>query len=687
MTRAAARTRWARRAAQFRDRYLTIDGRTAAVFRVVLATLLSLDLIRHWRFAPVLYSNEGVLSNHYHLFKPSSGHNFSLFHAFSTLSEVHVAFALGLVAHLCLLVGYRTRLAAVLSLLFVTSRDSRIVLVENGGYVVENVMTLWACFLPLHKRFSVDAWLASWRARKETTLEELAERADPTGSRRPVVTLAIFGAISNFAVIYFFNVVNKQGHIWRRGESVHYVLYVNRMVTGLAVFFREHMPDFGLRLADYVVLSVEAFLAVGMMWPRGRKWLRPTVMVLCAGLHGTFGTFMRLGPFSWFMIGFSTLLLLPVHFEMVKRLYERRTRSCEVALDVENPFALAFARVVSRLDAGGRVRFVPAESGRSLAVRHGDSWTADARVVVERVVEAIPLGRWFARAATVLSFGLAPWAARRIVERGDEVARWLGLDTAAAPEPKLDAPFRSASRRASNIGRELVTGYFMFVCTAQVYLENKIFLQSLPPPMKEDTVLQPDEQRALDTLNRVLNGRTIRLKPEKTPEIIAAPIGYLRIYQGWGMFAPNPPQDDGVLVVDAFTIDGRRLDPFTGKPADMDLTDSRGEALPQLWQDYGNRIRADRNEEYRGGLKDYLLRWPERTGRAEDEIVAFDVYWVRDRLPPPGSHKPYDNDPVPLLTWRKPNFKPPPGFPTIPPPPKVRSADKWDDKKSERSGK
>jgi hypothetical protein len=145
------------------------------------------------------------------------------------------------------------------------------------------------------------------------------------------------------------------------------------------------------------------------------------------------------------------------------------------------------------------------------------------------------------------------------------------------------------------------------------------------------------------------------------------------------MFAPNPITEDGVLAIDAYTVDGRRIDPFTGRAPDLDLTDSRGEALSQLRQDYGNRIRLDRNALYRDDLNDYLARWHQITGRAEDEIVAADVYWVRDKCPAPGSDVPTHGEAVPIATWRKPGYKRPSELPPIPPAPTVKSAEKIED--------
>jgi hypothetical protein len=46
------------------------------------------------------------------------------------------------------------------------------------------------------------------------------------------------------------------------------------------------------------------------------------------------------------------------------------------------------------------------------------------------------------------------------------------------------------------------------------------------------------------------------------PAFMGAAISYLRLNQGWGMFAPNAPREDMMVVVDALTVDGRHIDPY-----------------------------------------------------------------------------------------------------------------------------
>src|SRR5262245_18612420 len=122
----AARTPWAvlfalaRAAGELARRYyLTADLRTLGLYRIVLGFLLCADCVRHWVEAEVYYSNRGVFGNDYQLLRPSSGYNFSLFHAFSTPAEVHVAFALSFLCYFGLLLGWHTRLFSVLSCLWV----------------------------------------------------------------------------------------------------------------------------------------------------------------------------------------------------------------------------------------------------------------------------------------------------------------------------------------------------------------------------------------------------------------------------------------------------------------------------------------------------------------------------------------------------------------------------------------
>jgi len=127
-----------------------------------------------------------------------------------------------------------------------------------------------------------------------------------------------------------------------------------------------------------------------------------------------------------------------------------------------------------------------------------------------------------------------------------------------------------------------------------------------------------------------------RLKPKNRPEWMTALVVYPRLFQGWSMFAPDPPRDDGKVVVEGRTKDGRRFDPLSQSVPNYDLNPVDGFEMNQLWGDFHRRIWQQRFRAYWNGFRDYLKSHHELTGHPEDELAAFEVYYISEMVPPPG---------------------------------------------------
>src|SRR5262245_50455924 len=107
------------------------------------------------------------------------------------------------------------------------------------------------------------------------------------------------------------------------------------------------------------------------------------------------------------------------------------------------------------------------------------------------------------------------------------------------------------------------------------------------------------------------------------------------------MFSPDAPLDDGTLVVDAVTVGGRHIDPFTGAPPDFELTLHGPVPHSAMLSDYLCSIHFPHNERYRSELQNYLRRWQVIEGRpASDRIVSYEIWWVSHTSPPLGSVTP-----------------------------------------------
>ena len=643
-----------------REHYCVMEPRTAGIYRIVVGFLCTADMLRHWGEARRFYSNEGVLTNHYHLFRPSSGYNFSVFHAFSSLGEVHLIFAFFVLCHVLFMIGWHTKVFSILSFIAVTSLDNRLVMVENGGYVAVNLVVAYAMFLPTGKRFSVDAWVRSWRERKEGNVAELNERYRPDWAYKPYTSLAVLLVVLNLAVVYFFNVVNKSGNLWRTGQTVHYVLHLNRMVTGLAVFFRDVLPYPATRVITWGTLCLEALLVGWIMSPYAKRFTRTAGLIGVFSLHSMFGVMMRLGPFAWFMIGWSMCLIAPPQWEFVESWYRRKAAPRVVVYDRGSPFAFAICRALARLDTLELLRFEespaaadsapPGPTPELITVRDEASGAVfTGMFAFHEIVRTLPGGRWGYWVLRTGTLGLLGPLLSFASARRAALARFFGL--AVPPRGKEavtpTSPMRTKIWNGSIYLRETLLVWVAICSVLQAIAENK----AVP----------------------------IWAKP-KMPGVMSATLIYPRMFQGWGMFAPNPITDDGSVSIDAITLDGRHVDPFTGDVPDLDISDARGLGIGQIRQDYFNRIRLDRNKVFRQGLLDYLRSWHKETGRPEDELVAFDVYWVRAMCPPPGQNRAYNNEKIALLTYRKSGYRPLPGQPPLPPEPKVESADTIDPK-------
>ena len=325
-----------------------------------------------------------------------------------------------------------------------------------------------------------------------------------------------------------------------------------------------------------------------------------------------------------------------------------------MVFDRGSPFAFAVCRALARLDNLELLRFeesaLDAASPELLAARDEASGAVFTGLdAFRQIVQALPGGRlgfWLVRLATLGLLGPILASAGR---NRAGLARYFGLSIPprGVESAKPSSPLRDRIWTGSVYLRETVLVWVAICSVLQAIAENKAVPTWAKPKM---------------------------------PSVMTATLVYPRMFQGWGMFAPNPISDDGSISIDAVTLAGRHVDPFTGEAPDLDISDARGLGLGQIRQDYFNRIRLDRTKVFRQGLQDYLRNWHKETGRPEDELVAFDVYWVRAMCPPPGQKHAYNNEKIALLTYRKPGYRPPPGQPPLPPEPKVESADAIDTK-------
>lgn len=615
-----------------KSRWLSADTRWLGVFRWLLGALLSVDLLRRWAHARAFYTNDGLLPNHYSLFRPMGAHLFSVYHAFSTLPEVSVAFALTLLIYALFTLGWHTRLFHLLSAVCVTSLNARNLFVENGGTVVVNIITVLTLFLPLGTRFSLDALRRSLGLRHESNALELNDRENPPEPPARVFSLAVLALLVQWSAIYFFNTVHKSGEGWHNGTALHWFLQQDRIATGFAIWMRGVAPLGLIKVLTWGTLVVEGALSVLILLPFWQTWVRRLVLVLVWSLHGFIALSARIGPFSYVMALFPILLLGDRDWQLLSRWFARPVRARQVVYDGRSKLALALCRVLKRLDPFSRLQFFdyaagPTPGGTSearltgvmLAVVEHDGRVARGEAALRSIARALPFGWPIALVTQLPGLGLLTRKfCESMTEHREQIASWFGLDRQPPVLETEPTRFRRELASFAGILREGAVAAVMLSILSQMAVENWFVNQRVHI---------------------------------RRPEWMALVIDYPRIYQGWSMFAPEPPYDDGRLVVDGRTVDGRKLDPFTGRSPTFDMFAPRGFGHDQFWCDYQNRIRFPNNAGNLDHLREYLLRQHEFSHRADDQLAAFDVWWVQERSPGPGETRGQPLPPVRLLSY------------------------------------
>jgi predicted DCC family thiol-disulfide oxidoreductase YuxK len=623
-------------------RYFTADARFLGIFRIGFGALLTWDGLRRFEGAREYYSNDGFLPNHFSLFRPMGDGVFSLLHAFSSLAEVRSVMAVMLAIFVCYTLGFRTKLAQVLAFISITSLDARDLFVENGGDVLVNLMAAITMVLPLGRRFSIDTVIASLRARHETSPDALNDRSRPAPPDNTVVSLVVLLLFLQLATIYFFNAVHKSGEGWHNGSAIWWFLWQNRIVTHLGVFLRDHVPYAIIRSFCYGALGMEFSLPWILLFPFFRTWMIRLALLLGVGLHGGIALTSRLGPFSYAMMLFYVLFLGAADAGLAARYFGRASRRRTVIFDVDCGICLFLCRLLKRLDPCERLTFVG--NDRVEAFPPGvDAATAERTVVVvdpsggvhleERAVfeiaRALPFGVllcFWLRVPGLAELGRAAY--RAVARNRMTISSWFGLGACGLGAPaEKDEPalgpekpktFRATESGLKNLVRESLVAVALVMFVIQAGNDNQ-------------------------WINR-------RIRVHR-PDWVVRTVNTFRLLEGWGMFAPEPPYDDGHIVVDGRTKDGRKLDPFTLKTPDFDPYSATGWGHEQFWCDYNNRIRFDFHVPNRQHLREYLRHWHEYADRPKDELVAFDVWWVNNKSPPPGQNHGEPLPPQKLLSF------------------------------------
>jgi hypothetical protein len=273
-------------------RLFTIDSRALAAFRIGLALLIGWDVVDRCRFLEALWGPQGM----YPRAHQAPWHSMVVLSPYSWNDSLGYQAGLLLLtagAALALLLGWRTRWAALVSWLLVLSLHLRGPTMLDIGDHVLGYLLLWGTLLPLGLRWSIDA---------------RGLGAGPVAVR----SLATAGVLLQVALSYFAAGLAKLGsEPWMTGRAVALALAGDTWVTPFGSWLYRHP---GLTVAlTWGSLAVETTVPLLLFSPWRTAACRGVAVLVLLAFDAGLGLSIRLGLIP-FVMALGLVLFLPAAF-------------------------------------------------------------------------------------------------------------------------------------------------------------------------------------------------------------------------------------------------------------------------------------------------------------------------------------------------------------------------------------
>ncbi|WP_424015377.1 HTTM domain-containing protein [Halorubrum xinjiangense] len=307
--------------------HLGIDPRALGAFRIGVALVILSDLLIY-RLPAVrtFYTDDGVLP------RATLAEVFPLLeraslYAMSGSARVQTGLlAVTAVAAVCLLVGYRTRAAAGLSVLLLASLYARNPYVLNGGNTVLVAFLFLSLFLPLDARWSLGAGRRSVRGEPNDADGGAGAGGGDAGDPR-ICSIGTAVTLLTLVSIYAANAVSKyRSGAWMSGTAVPRIFQLGEFTVGLGPLVSEYTAALtAINWLWIALLSVSPLLVVAT---GGR---RTGIALAFVSAHLGMAATMRLAVFPFVMGSVLLLFLPPGAWDRVEAVASRVSESTGLA--------------------------------------------------------------------------------------------------------------------------------------------------------------------------------------------------------------------------------------------------------------------------------------------------------------------------------------------------------------------
>jgi len=275
----------------------SIDLRSLALFRIGLGLILLLDLAVKSFDLKDFYTDQGILPRAAWLEVTNQWH-WSLHSMSGQTPLILFLFLLAALAAIALIAGFHSRLATIICWVLTVSLTNRNGYILQGGDNLLCVLCFWSMFLPIGKRWSVDAY--------RTAKNSLSGNKN-TDLPKQVFNFATIAVILQVLYLYFFTALLKTGAPWRETfEAAFYAVSLQHFATPIGTIFLDY-PGL-LKFGTAFVMVTELLVPLIVLSPYFHLPLRLLGVALLYSLHISFLLMLHIGLFP--LIDFVALTLL-----------------------------------------------------------------------------------------------------------------------------------------------------------------------------------------------------------------------------------------------------------------------------------------------------------------------------------------------------------------------------------------
>jgi len=582
-----ARTSWSRRILNYLQTAYSLDLRSLALFRIALGAVLLGDLIWRALDLTVFYTDFGVLPRAALLDRFSPAPRFSIHLISGQFVFQAILFLLAAAFAVMLILGVRTRLAALASWFMLVSLQTRNPIILQGGDVYLRVLAFIAIFLPIGALYSVDAGLRPAEPEPQKP-RQFAHFSTPG--------LALIAQVS---MVYVFAVLLKTAPEWRKDFSaVYYALNIQQMSTPVGALLL-HFPKLLPWLTRGTLLQ-EGVIPLLLLCPFLAGPARLFGALLIIALHVGLGLGIRLGHFPYIAC-IAALPLIPTWLwerNWIRKRFRWVTgettagSGARIYYDGKCSFCSKLVRIVRTFLLVPRVELIPAQEFpvTELEMRDQKSW-----ILVD------PQGRRYYK-----------WQAFVQLTSYSPIVSWL------LPVMRSNFLERKGKEWYEGIerNRDRLSRYTDWIRSRPVKLKTS-------PAVTVFAVL-------LIVYTLLWNLSSIMHVPfQPWQDAIGLT---LDLDQRWDMFSPNPLTYDGWYVIEGQLRDGRHINvTHPDQPVSYEKPASIADQYPrERWRKYLMNLSLSENTDYRLYYGRYLCRsW--NLGRQNYDpamLVRFDIYFM-----------------------------------------------------------